>query len=176
LTAEQIEDIQRQAHEEGFELGRGEGLTAGKKELQARVQRLEAVMAALAQPLKDLDDAIEEELLALAMAVARQLVRREIKTDPGQIVAVVREALAVLPAASRRVRLHLHPDDAALVRDALSVPEGDNAWRIMEDPVLTRGGCRIITETSQVDATLESRLNAVITSVLGGERDSDESS
>ena len=106
--------------------------------------------------------------------MAKQLVRREIKTDPGQIVAVVREALSVLPIASQNVRLHLHPEDAVLVRAALSLNEGEYAWRIVEDGLQNRGGCQLMTDSSRIDASVETRLAAIIAKVLGGERGSDE--
>jgi flagellar assembly protein FliH len=68
------------------------------------------------------------------------------------------------------VRLHLHPDDAALVRETLSPAEGEHAWVIVEDPLLTRGGCTVSTDNSKIDATAESRLQALIISVAGDER------
>ena len=66
--------------------------------------------------------------------------------------------------------MHLHPDDAALVREALSPAEGDLAWIIVEDPLITRGGCRVTTDNSQIDATAEARLNTVISAIAGDER------
>jgi flagellar assembly protein FliH len=55
------------------------------------------------------------------------------------------------------------------------VSEAELAWKIVEDPVCARGGCKVLTGSSQVDATLESRLAALINSLLGGERDVDAS-
>jgi len=109
----------------------------------------------------------------LGLAIVRQLVRREVKTDPGQIVGVVREALGILPVASRNVRVVLNPDDAALVREVYALSEGELSWKIVEDPVVARGGCRVLTETSQVDATLESRLAALIAPLLAAGRSVD---
>ncbi len=174
LTAKQLEAIQKQAYDEGFAQGHKEGLDAGQAQIQMRVQRLDQMMATFATPFAELDQRVEQELVTLAMAVARQLVRREIKTDPGQIVAVVREALSVLPIASQNVRLHLHPEDAALVRAALSLTEGEHAWRIIEDGLQNRGGCQLVTDTSRIDAGVETRLAAIIATVLGGERGDDQ--
>lgn len=174
LTAKQLEVIQKQAYEEGFAQGHKDGSEAGQAKLQAGARRLEQLMATLSAPFAALDQRIEQELVTLALAVARQLVRREIKTDPGQIVAVVREALSVLPIASQNVRLHLHPEDAALVRAAMSLTEGEHAWRIVEDGLQNRGGCQLVTDTSRIDASVETRLAAIIAKVLGGERGSDE--
>jgi flagellar assembly protein FliH len=173
LTAGRLEEIEREAREDGFRAGYADGIEAGRRELDARLAQLDVLIGSLASPLDQVDEQVEQELVALAMAVARHLVRREIKTEPGQIVAVVREALAALPSASRHVELRLHPEDASLVREALKLADGERPWRIVEDPVLTRGGCKISSDIAQVDATLESRLNAVIASVLGGERERD---
>jgi flagellar assembly protein FliH len=104
------------------------------------------------------------------MAAARLIVRRELKTDPGIVIAAVREAMGALPAASRAIRLHLHPEDAALVREVMGVSEDERAWRIVEDPTQLRGGCKLLTETSVVDASVDNRLLGVMASILGGER------
>ncbi len=173
LTARQLEEIQEQARKEGFERGLAEGRAAGEAEFQTRAERLQQLLQALGQPFEELDDEVEQQLSRLAMMVARQLVRRELKTDPGQVIAVVREALAELPLASRDIRLALHPEDAALVREALSMGDEEQRIHIVEDPVQSRGGCKVLTDTSQIDASVESRLNAVIAHVLGGERQTD---
>ena len=170
VTVEAVEQIQKQAYEEGLARGQREGLAMG----QAKIARLDQLMAKLNEPFAELDQQVEQELLLLAKAIARQLVRRELKSDPGQVVAVVQSAMAALPVASRNARLHLHPEDAALVREVLSLEQADRRWRIVEDPVLTRGDCRVITDSSQIDATLESRLTALITSIIGGERGHDD--
>jgi flagellar assembly protein FliH len=100
----------------------------------------------------------------------KQLFRREIKIDPSHVIGVVREAIQLLPIASRNVQVQLHPDDAALVRETLSPAEGEPAWTIVEDPLVAHGGCRITTENSHIDATTEARLQAVINATLGDER------
>lgn len=184
LTAAQLDDIQKAAHEEGFEQGRKEGLAYGHREgleqgradVGARVERLDQVLKALDKPFEQLDQQVENEIVTLVISMVRQLIRREVKLDPGQIVGVVREALVVLPVSARNIRLVLHPEDAELVREAYSLGEYDQQWQIVEDPVIQRGGCRIHTDTSQIDATLESRLNSLIAPLLAGERmrDSDE--
>lgn len=173
MTAGQLEDIQNVARREGFAQGQQEGRSAGLKEFAEKSRYLEQLMNSLAQPFDQIDEEVEQQLAELAMIVARQLIRRELQMDPGQVVGVVREALAVLPLATREVRLVLNPEDAALVREALALQESHNQIKIVEDPVQSRGGCRVLSEASQIDATVESRLNAVIVNVLGGQRSSD---
>jgi len=50
--------------------------------------------------------------------------------------------------AARDVRVHLHPEDAAVMREHLAPTESERAWVIVEDPVMARGGCQITTATS----------------------------
>jgi flagellar assembly protein FliH len=173
MTIEQIEKIQQEAREEGFRQGELEGRREGAAAVLAEAEHLRQVLDSLVPSVEGLDRRLEQELVTLAVTVARQLVRRELRTDPGQIVAAVREALAVLPSSDRRVRLHLHPEDARIVREALHLSELEQPWKVVEDPTLSRGGAWLETDTSRVDATVESRLNAVIAEMWGGERRDD---
>jgi flagellar assembly protein FliH len=174
-TAEELEVVRHAAYEEGLAAGRSDGLRQGAEEARAKARELHSLIASLARPLALLDARVEDELVALAIALTRALVRREIRTDPGVVVGAVREALAVLPLSAREVAVKLHPDDAALLREVH--PDGGSdsgpGWRILESPALTRGGCVVVTSTSEVDATVEGRLAAAISHVFGGERVSD---
>jgi flagellar assembly protein FliH len=169
-TVSGLVDLQAEAHKEAFEQGLNEGREAGRAEIRAQVERLEGMFYDLAKPFEELDAAVERELLTLAMALARQIVRRELKTDPTQIIGIVREAIGALPVAARDVRVHLHPEDAAVVRQNLAPTESERAWQLVEDPVMARGGCQITTATSRVDARLETRLGAIVSELLGDER------
>lgn len=162
---------QQEGYSEGYQRGYGEGTAAGRDEVLLRIQNLEQILMHMQQPLERLDSAVEEELAQLAAEIARQLVRRELRTSPGEIVAVVREVVGLLPIGNPQVQLHLHPEDAQLLRDTLALgEEGQPQWQIMEDPTISRGGCVVSTDMSRVDATVEKRLGAVIASVLGNER------
>lgn len=177
LTAEKIERIQSQAYKEaydaGFRKGRGEGFATGEEEVRQKSRLFSELLECLAEPLKQLDNSVEEELVSLATAIARQLVRREFKSDPGEIVGVVQNALATLPVGSREVRVVLHPEDVQLIREAVSQTDKQPNWSLSEDPSLQRGDCRILTETSRIEATLEHRLAAVVSQLFGGERKQD---
>lgn len=173
----ELDEIGREAWEEGFTKGLEAGNAAALGEMRTRtaaleekIARFEGVLAALSQPLAELDEHVERELAGLACTIARHVVRRELRIDPTQVIAAVREAVGLLPIAARDVRVYLHPEDAAVLRERLAEPRQERAWTVVEDPVLLRGGCRVVSENSQVDARLDSRLGAVIATVLGDER------
>ena len=170
MTAEGLQELQKQAWDEAYAEGLEAGRAAGEKDVASIVEQLESVMTALAKPLAEVEDEVEQQIVDLAIQLLRQLFRREIHVEPEHVIGVVREALELLPVSSRNVRVHLHPDDARLVSERLSQTEGECAWVVVEDPLLNRGGCRVTTDNSQIDASNESRLQAVIASVRGEER------
>jgi flagellar assembly protein FliH len=170
LTAEKLALIEEEARKEGFERGRREGLVVGKKMIDERLATLDQIIRGMEYPLQQVDDLVENDLVDLAFIIARQLIRREMNTQPDQIIAVVREALGVLPTGARGIHVCLNPADAKLVRELMVVADHEQSWQIVEDPAMTRGGCRVRSEQSRVDASVEARLNAVIANVLGDER------
>jgi flagellar assembly protein FliH len=174
LTAGQIEKIQKQAYDEGFNQGKQAGYTAGQALVNQHATRLKTIFELMSAPLAELDEEVLQQLLDLVTTIARQVIRRELRADPGQVIGVVRECIQALPIAVRTVFIYLHPEDAELVRSAFSIDENmEQAWKIIEDPVLTRGGCRIQAEHSKIDASVEQQLNRVIANLLGGERERD---
>src|SRR5918999_135479 len=87
-TVQELENVERRAYEEAYAKGRAEGLTSAEKEmraqlqqLQTRVERLDAIVGTLARPLQELDAEVEDQLVQLALTVARHLVRRELRVD-----------------------------------------------------------------------------------------------
>lgn len=170
-------DVLREALLESEARGYQAGLAKAQAEnqvsldaLAARVSQLDSILQLLGQPLAQLDTEIEKELLHLTLTVGKQLARRELRIDPTQVIGIIRESLSQLPIAAREIRILLHPDDAATVRERLAEPATERAWTIVEDPTLTRGGCMVRTENSQIDVRLESRVSAVIANALGEER------
>jgi flagellar assembly protein FliH len=176
-TVSELEEVEQRTHKEGYAKGHAAGVAAARAEsdkalnqLKTQVASIDKMVSAIAQPFRDLDSQVEEQLVQLAVTIARQLVRRELRTDPAQVIAIIRETVALLPAATRDVRVHLHPDDAAIVREKLAAPTADRAWTIVEDPVMTRGGCRVTTDTAHIDQRLETRIQNIIATILGEER------
>ncbi len=181
-TTQQLQKLQKAAYEEGYEQGRREGFEFGhkegveqaRKELEHATGQLDRLLKTFERPLHELDNQVERELLSLITAIVRQLVRREVKSDPNLIIGVVREALSILPVNSRNVRLLVHPEDADLIREIYALGDTEVGWSLVEDPVIDRGGCKVVTDSSQIDATLDSRLASLIAPLLAGARSVDE--
>ena len=169
--------VERDAWEHGYKAGHVEGVRKGEAELKQRIAEvdvkiaaLSAIIETLAKPLEDLDAGIETELTRLAMIIAKHLVRRELKLDPTQIIGIVRHTVGLLPIAARNIKVHLHPDDAAILRGKLATPVGEREWELREDPLMARGGCRVTTDTASIDARFEASIAAAMRGLLGDDR------
>jgi flagellar assembly protein FliH len=171
VTAGVLADLQAEAYREAFQQGLREGMTAGREQVRAQVERLDQLLTDLARPFTEVDETVQRELVSLAMALARQIVRRELRQDPTQIIGIVREAIGQLPVAARDVRVQLHPEDAAIVREHLAPAENERAWALVEDPMMMRGGCQVVSASSRIDVRLEKRLGALLSELMGSERD-----
>lgn len=174
---EEMQIGERKVWQEAEAAGRAAGLAAARAEIDARLRQLDATgraletaLQALARPLAQIDDNIHGQIAMLATALTRSLLRRELRTDPAQIIAIVRDTVALLPASARGVRVLLHPDDATLLRERLNVAGPEQAWAVVDDPALSRGDCRVHTEYAEIDARLETRLSEALVLLLGDER------
>ncbi len=170
-TARDIDQWRVLAEEEGFKQGK----RRAQQQVQESQQRLLQLIEFLEHPLQALNEDIEHQLTQLAVTLAQQLVRRELKLEPGEIIGLIRDSVQLLPGNTRNISIMLHPEDAKLVRNALSMESGneEHSWKLLEDPMITRGGCKVSSPPSSINATLESRLSALAASVLGGERELD---
>ncbi|MFA7240586.1 MAG: flagellar assembly protein FliH [Sulfuricellaceae bacterium] len=196
-TAGELEEIQRQAHDEGYAAGRDEGYAAGRTEglaagreeglaagrdegyqagypvgygegrekSLAEWERIKLLKTALDEALEQFDQYLSEDMLDLALALARQIMRSALKFRPEAVLPVIREALNSLPQPVQHPQLVLHPEDAALARTLMEEELAHAHCRIVEDNHIARGGCRIKTDASELDATLQERWDRALTAL-----------
>ncbi|WP_409283802.1 flagellar assembly protein FliH [Pseudomonas protegens] len=164
LTLEELESIRQEAYNEGFATGEKEGFHSttlkvrqeAEVALNAKLQALEQLMVNLFEPIAEQDTQIEKTLVELVKHVTREVIQRELAMDSSQIEHVMREALKLLPLGVDNVRLYVNPQDFEQVKSLRERHE--ESWRIVEDEALLPGGCRVETEHSRIDASVETRI------------------
>lgn len=168
LTLEEVESIRQEAYNEGFAIGEKEGFHSTTLKvrqeadvaLTAKLRALESLMLNLFEPIAEQDTQIEKSLVGLVQHITRQVIQRELAIDSSQIEHVMREALKLLPLGVGNVRLYINPQDFELVKALRERHE--ETWRIVEDESLLPGGCRVETEHSRIDATIETRISQIM--------------
>jgi flagellar assembly protein FliH len=163
-------DLAREAaKKQGFEQGLAEGRAEAKRILAEQSQQLQLAMAALREPQKWVDAELERELLAMTLALSRQLLRHELSVRPELIENLVHQAIEALPLTSGDLNIYLNPADVEVLRE-LAMAGGEpieSSWILLEDPSVSRGGCRISNDCSRIDEELETRLQRIATEMLG---------
>ena len=160
-TAAQLEHIHIQAHEEGYQAGYAEGM----KQAGTEAQRMEKMLESLNKELQQVDQQIAQDLLNLALEISKQMLQQALKIKPELLLNVVRAAINELPYFNQNAHLVLHSDDAALLRTSMGEQLLHTGWKIFEDNQIERGGCRVETAHSQIDATLPKRWQRVVASI-----------
>ena len=168
LTLEELESIRQEAYNEGFATGEKEGFHSTQLKvrqeaevaLKGKLASLDLLMTQLLDPIAEQDTQIERSVIKLVEHIARKVIQRELTTDSRQIGNVLRDALKLLPMGASNVRIFINPQDFAQVKALRERHE--ETWRIVEDDTLQAGGCRIETEHSRIDASIETRLSLAI--------------
>src|SRR5690606_27437562 len=92
-SVEDLQALERAAHEEGYARGHAEGLAAGQADVRRMVAQIEGVLDGFTRPLARLDGEVVEALADLAVRIAGSLLGRAYQTDPTLLADLVREAL-----------------------------------------------------------------------------------
>jgi flagellar assembly protein FliH len=151
---------------EGYERGLAEGHASGLAAVQAQAMQLQTLTQDLTGALRGAEHELADDLLALALDLARQVLGQALKTEPQAMLTVVRELLQAEPALLGMPQLLLHPEDAALVKEHLPDELQAAGWRIRVDATLQRGGCRVLASSGELDATLPTRWERVAAALV----------
>lgn len=174
-TTESLEALRDEArqlgyqagHQAGYADGREEGLRAGHAETEGalceQAEKLARALAGFDDAASRLEQHVADELLALALEIARQVVGQAVRAQPRAILDVIHAALAELPLQHALIRLH--PQDAALVRELAGEQLAHAGHRLHEDAQLRRGDVLIDIGQTQLDARLVTRWQRAVAAV-----------
>jgi flagellar assembly protein FliH len=162
-----------QMRKEGFEAGYEAGMDLAAAEVRAAIarhdaatERLSTAAAALEEAARDLRAAdhvqleeIERDVVGLAVALAAEIVGRELTVTDEPVRDALARAMQLVPDRRTPVAI-VHPDDADAARDALA---GDPRWRggvdVVADSRVERGGCVLEVGDCRIDGQIAPALD-----------------
>ena len=173
-TAESLEQISKQAYEEGYQKGLQAGHKDGSDSLNDKLLQIDTVLASLSSKSKEFDEKITLQLVEMTTLIAKHVIRQELNSSPEMILAIVQQVLSMMPVAVDNMVLKLHPSDATLLKESFEIEDMDDfAWKLFEDPTIQRGGCILSSDSSQINAQLDQRIETVVNKLIGSSK-SDE--
>ena len=170
---EGLKEGREEGLKEGLKEGREEGLKAGEETAAVRIEEMNArYMDALSEvaALKDtLRAQVEEEIVHLALTIAKKIVHREIHADHTIIHTLVRVALERVSGKSAATVRLSQVDYEYMMRkhEDLARTEGREI-HFESDSTLTQGSCVIQTEIGDIDARIEEEFREVESAFFEG--------
>ncbi len=164
------EELRRAAYKEAQNKGYQVGLQQGSQEMEQRLRIIDNFISSLSQPFDDQNHQLAEDIAVLAGKIAKSLVRRELRTEPDTIMALVRDTISALNTSVQTVNVHLNPESARIVREIVNIDSQEQNWNIIDDPLVARSDCKVSSHDALIDADLQKRINLIITQFIGDER------
>jgi flagellar assembly protein FliH len=166
FDSEEAQAALRQHFDAGRKAGFEEGRMMEREAMQrAERGRLKEQLACLASKFDEETsrylNEVEREVVELALAIARRVLRREVETDPLLLTGVVRVALGQL-AKTANVRLKAPPCDVALWMEAIAhIPNLAVRPTVVASEQVSAGDCELETELGSVNLGLQSQLEEI---------------
>lgn len=147
--------------QQGYQDGLRDGQASAEAFKQSHARLVAAQIGALVQgfdnAFAELEQQFADALTRTSVALAREVVREELRQHPAHIARVAQEAVETLMLSARHVRIRLHPADLPLVEAGAADILQQRGASLIADPGLSRGGCVVESDIASVDAQIERR-------------------
>ena len=153
-----------QAYDAGFEAGREAATTTDAVAFANAVRLLEQAATQVRENEQRACANLEENLAALAVTIARQIIGREVRSTPDLIIDLVRSAVSEFPV-EQPLRIRVNPLDLStlsVVSDGVAIriaPDREITWAA--DPRITPGGCMVEGNERIIDGRVDTALERV---------------
>lgn len=158
------EEIKKEAYAEGFKKGETDGYKKGLEAAAGPVDDIKALVAGLNDLWNKMIRANEEKILKLIGLTVDKIVYGHVTLDTDVVKKSVLDAFCLLTEPESAV-IYVNNEDYehidAVKDDFFKEITALKQVSIISDPSVSRGGCRIESESGEVDATLEARLETV---------------
>lgn len=166
VNQDHLAALERDAFAKGFAQGERAGLEAAAKRGDAMLRRLTQTLDEMtglrAQMIRD----TEQQMVSLALAVARRIIHREVSLDRDLLIAIARVALDRL-GEDAKVSIRLNPDDYAITEAARAAEWSGTHVSVVADSRVPRGGCRIESDFGALDAGVDAQIEELAHALLG---------
>jgi flagellar assembly protein FliH len=150
-------DERHPSYEEGFEAG----LAAGRQEKSAEMEAMRGQLARTIEELTGLRGRFrheaEEDAVALALAIARRILHRELTVDPEALLGVVKAGFEKIELREVH-RVRVSREDAAVVEQYLKKIGSPHRIEVIADAGLKRGAALLESSRGTLDASIETQL------------------
>ena len=158
---------------DGYAQGHAQATLEGQRQIQqymdtqgqAAAQRLLGLLKSAQDRVEQSQQAMAKGVLELACELARQVLRRELTTNPNALQPVVREALGMLTVDCKMAAVRMHPVDLDVFAEDLVREFPNLGLTLVPDASVTAGGCLVEAAGTVVDGTVQRRWHKAVASL-----------
>ena len=162
----------RQGRDEGFAKGQEAGLAAGSDMVTTQADRFRHLADMLANPIREIDETVTDEIVYIISRLARVILKRELKGDVEYLKRCIEQCYTLLPEAKHGAEIRLSENDYALMVAAIGRDYmNSQGWDMQPDETMQDGDISVNTKISSVQWRIDDRIDALISDFLTGSSD-----
>jgi flagellar assembly protein FliH len=149
---------------DAYQQGLKDGHKAAAHEMDAKVDvingRLARTMEELTGVRQRYRHEAEEDVVALALAIARRILHRELTIAPEALLGLVKAALEKIDGRELH-SVRVRPEDAAMIQQHFEKMGLPRRVEVIADPGLERGAAILDSSRGALDASVETQLSEI---------------
>jgi len=161
-----IEEESRKSSDAGYQKGYNECKAALEKEVEELKESYIASIEELKSSSNEFRvsmDRVEKELASVAVDIAKEVIEKDVLKESEKIAISLANALIDNLRDATKIVLKLNPSDFKAVSESF---QGDERVTVKPDKAIARGGVVIVSESGNIDGTINSRFENIKKNIL----------
>lgn len=158
------EEIFNKSRAEGLRIGQDEGFEVGEEEATRLIHQMKEIISNAEHKRENIVKEAEEDIIELAILVAKKIVKDDLKIDKEVVVRNVKESLKKVSERDE-ITIKVNLVDLKLTEahreEFLKDVSGVKKIHIKDDPTIEPGGCKIETDFGSVDAGISTQIEEI---------------
>lgn len=167
-TLEKLKEVQEDAYQQAYELGREEGhkdaFDKMSSDINRRLQDLDQLLSTVGNLKTEMVAFNEAHILKSVLQMASKLARKEVQTSPETLLSVLRDSVA-LSQDEENVTVLIAQEQLEFIENLQNQTGREFEFlkkiKIQASPDVSIGGCIVQTNYGEVDARLEQRIDTL---------------
>ena len=161
---DEVDQIRKDAYNEGYTAGHEEGFGSGKPEVERLITQIHHIIDMTLEKRNEIIEQSETQLISLVLLIAKKVVKVISENQKNVVINNVIQALRKLKSRGE-VLIKVNLDDVELttehVKDFMRMVDNVQSVTVVEDSTVDKGGCIIETDFGEIDARISSQLQEI---------------
>lgn len=170
IKKDSFSDGIKRGYEEGYKKGHEEGIESGLSETQDIRKQAQSVLEEAHRASREYIKNERDEIVNLSLSIAEKIIEYEVDTKDKAIENIVKKSIESV-IYKKSIKIWVNPLDYAILdckmNEILSATCDKAIVSLLKDETIKRGGCKIETEVSSVDATIDTQLTKIKEALMG---------